>query len=193
MIRCTRACKQCTVMCWNGLRPVLGMRYSPLPKWVVLVWVVMENCDLSSDLTLRNVCTRSDYILVYSRPCWKELILFFFWMGGDLLTESFWNKKTPWCGARHWKEVGILQAITQDRGILHRRDSSAGCPHPSAAPHFYIIYACLQAHNQSQKRLNISSFFFSFFSFFCPSYRMDTLSYPIMVPNVKRNYLREEK
>jgi hypothetical protein len=40
----------------------------------VLVWVVMENCDLSSDLTLRNVCTRTDYILVYSRPCCKELI-----------------------------------------------------------------------------------------------------------------------
>jgi hypothetical protein len=37
-------------------------------KWVVLVWWPWRIAT-----SLRDVCTRTDYILVYSRPCCKEL------------------------------------------------------------------------------------------------------------------------
>ena len=43
----------CNVLEWIAPSPWHEIFSSA--KWVVLVWVVMENCDLSSDLTLRNV------------------------------------------------------------------------------------------------------------------------------------------
>ena len=55
-------------MCRKGLCPTLWQEIFSSVTWVVLVWWQWRIAT-----SLRNVCTRTDYILVYSRPCCKEL------------------------------------------------------------------------------------------------------------------------
>ena len=84
----------------------------------------------------------------------------FFELGETTLQNLFGIRKHHDAGPDIGKRSAFSRPSRRIGGFCIGETPQQGA-HTRAQHH--IIFACLQAHNQSQKRLNISSFFFSFF------------------------------